>query len=117
VFRAAVLSIVFAFAAAPEATLLCRLWCPSEESATGCHHHGQSSSVQVKAGGACDATGPTVAALTREDGRRVAPGSGAVQAVPVRYQLVSPAQDTRTFESQSRGNAIARRPLETILRL
>jgi hypothetical protein len=116
VFRAAVLSIVFAFAAAPEATLLCRLWCPSETSASGCHPYGESS-ISLKPADGCDAADPSVGALTREHDRRVAPGSGALQAVRVRYQLLPPAQDTRTFERQAHGNAIERRPLETTLRL
>jgi hypothetical protein len=118
VFRVAVLSIVFAFAAAPEATLLCRLWCPNELSASVCRHHGQSSSIGIRAADGCEASDPNVASLTREDSRRVPPGSATWSAVPVqRYQLATSTLTTRTVESWARLNAFEKRPLETTLRL
>jgi hypothetical protein len=118
VFRAAVVCIVFAFAAAPEATLLCSLWCPNETSASDCRHHGQSSSISVKAADGCEAADPSVAALTREENRRVAPGSGSWFAVPVqRYQLVRSTSGNRIVESWAREHALERRPIETTLRL
>ena len=117
-FRAAVLSIVITFGAAPEATLLCSLWCPSEASASGCHHHEQTSWPPVKASDACDAADPGVAALTREDARRKELGSGTGHAAPVQpYQLVRSTSGTRLVESWAREHALERRPLETTLRL
>jgi hypothetical protein len=118
VFRAVVLSIVFAFAAAPEATLLCRLWCPNETSASGCHHHGPSSSTRVKAADGCEAADPNVAVMTREDSRRVAADAGARHAVPrQRFELVRPHQGTHIVELWARENVLERRPLEMTLRL
>lgn len=117
-FRAAVLSIVLAFVAAPEATLLCRLWCPNDGSAVSCHHHEQSSLARVKATDVCDAADASVVALTREDSRRVAAGSGTGHAVPVeRYQIVRPTRGPRTVERWAREHELERRPLETTLRL
>ena len=117
-FRAAVLSIVLAFAAAPEATLLCRLWCPSEASASGCYHHERASWTREKASDACDAADPSVAALTREDARPTERGSGTDHPAPVqRYQLVRSTSGNRIVESWAREHALERRPLETTLRL
>jgi hypothetical protein len=119
VFRLAVLSIVFALAAAPEATLLCRLWCPNDASAGDCEHHPQASSISVKATDACDAAGASiVAALSREDGRRAAGGFGPGHAVSVeRHQIVQLTRGTRTLEGWAREHALEKRPLETTLRL
>jgi hypothetical protein len=118
VFRAAVLSIVFAFAVAPDETLICSLWCPNDGSASSCYHHEQSSSARVRATDFCDAANPGVVALTREDTRRVAAGSGTGRAVPVeRYQIVRPSRHPRTVDTWARAHALERRPLETILRL
>jgi len=117
VFRAAVLSIVFAFAVAPDETLMCRLWCPNDGSASSWHHE-QSSSARVRTTDVCDAANAGVVALTREDSRRVAAGSGTGRAVPVeRYQIVRPTRDPRTVETWARAHALERRPLETTLRL
>ena len=118
-FRLAVLSIVFTLAAAPEATLLCRLWCPNDASAGDCEHHRQASSISVKATDVCDAATPNVAAaLTREDSRRVASGDVTGHAVPVeRYQIRLLTRGTRTVESWAREHALEKRPLQTFLRL
>jgi hypothetical protein len=118
VFRAALFSIVFALVAGPEATLLCKVWCPSEASASDCRHHGQASSVRVKTADHCDAADPSVVAVTQEDGRPVAPDSGARHAVPrQRFELVRPHQGTQTVELWARENVLETRPLEKTLRL
>jgi hypothetical protein len=117
VFRAAVLSIVLALAAAPEAMLLCRLWCPNEVSVGDCHHHGQSSSARVKAADVCGADA-SVIALTREDSRRAAAGSGTGHAVVVQHDdFAGLTRPIRTAESWARVHALEKRPLETTLRL
>lgn len=111
-------SIVFALVAAPEATLLCKVWCPSEASARDYRHHGQASSVRVKATDRCDAADPSVVAVTREDGRRAAPDAGARHAIPRQlFALVRPHQGTHTVELWARDNVLETRPLETTLRL
>lgn len=117
-FRAALFSIVLALVAAPEATLLCKVWCPSEAGARDCRHHGWASSVALQTTDRCDAAAPSVVAVTGEAGRRDAPDAGARHAVPRQpFALVPSHQATDTVEFWARENVLEARPLETILRL
>jgi hypothetical protein len=118
VFRIALFSIVLTLAA-PQASLLCKLWCQPSDAATGeCHHHDQVPPASVKSDDSCAVGASSVSSFIREDSPRTATSSDAAHAVPIpRYRLVRPASELRIVESSERVWTLERRPLETTLRL
>jgi hypothetical protein len=85
VFRTAVVWIVLAMAAAPNASLLCRVWCDTQGPAiAGCHHQPKPDGLlRVTTVDSCDAMVLSNTPFVREDlRRRIAPPQ-AHQAVGV----------------------------------
>ncbi len=117
-FRVAVFSIVLTLAA-PQAALVCKLWCqPSEAATSGCPHHDQTLSASVKSADGCSVAASSVPSFIREDGPRAATGSDVAHAIPIpRYRLVRPPSELRLIESSERAWTLEKRPLETTLRL
>jgi hypothetical protein len=118
VFRVALFSIVLSLAA-PQATLLCKLWChPSDAAQSRCDHHDQTPSASVTSDDSCRVAALSVPGFIREDGPRAATNSDAAHAVPVpRYHPVRPATKLSTVKDFERASALERRPLDTTLRL
>lgn len=117
-FRVALFSIVLTFAVAPQATMLCKLWCAPSSAATGCDHHDPASSAGVRADDACGITTLVVSSFIREDGPRAASASNAAHAVIVpRYWLAPPSSELLAAGDSERWKPLERRPLETTLRL
>ena len=118
VFRIAFFSIVLTLAA-PQASLLCKLWCPpSDAAATECHHHDQAPTASVHGDDDCRLTAVSVPGFIREDGSRAVSNGNAAHAVPVpRFQLAQSARELRFVENAEPARALERRPLETTLRL
>jgi hypothetical protein len=118
VFRATLFSLVLSFVA-PQTILLCKLWCqPSDAATSRCNHHDQASSPSVKADDRCGVVAERVRSFIREDGPRVTAGSDAGHAVPVpRYRLTRPTSGPGTMDRSDTARALARRPLDTTLRL
>jgi len=116
VFRIALFSIVLTLAA-PQASLLCKLWCPlSDAAATECHHHDQAPTASLQGDDHCRLTAVSVPGFIREDGSRSL--SSAAHAVPVpRYRLAQPARELRHAHIAQRTRVLERQPLETTLRL
>ena len=117
-FRLAVFSIVLACVAAPEATLLCTLWCQSSAAATSeCRHHPDRAA-RVTSDDSCEAAALNVRTLIRPDGVRTAAGSSTRDIVPVpRYRLAGPTIEPRTMRSAERTLTLERRPFDIALRL
>jgi hypothetical protein len=85
VFRTAVIWIVLAMAAAPNTSLLCRVWCDTQGPAiAGCHHERKPAGLlRVTTVDTCDVMGLSDAPFVREDlRRRIAPPQ-ASQAIGV----------------------------------
>lgn len=117
-FRATVLAIVFSLAIAPEAMLLCRVWCPDEATTSGCHHHERAFSKQLQPVDDCDADGLSSAAFIRADGYRPLTGVGVGHAAPIpHYQLARPTSQFVSVDRVELARALANRPLERPLRL
>jgi hypothetical protein len=118
VFRATVLAIVFSLAIAPEAMLLCRVWCPDEVTTSSCHHHERAFSKQLQPADDCDAEELGVAAFIPADGYRALTGVGVGHAAPIpHYQLARPTSQFVSVDRAELARALANRPLERPLRL
>jgi hypothetical protein len=119
VFRVAVFSIVLSLAVAPQATLLCALWCqPSDAATSGWHHHDQMPSASVKSDERCAEAALSVPSFIREDGPSTARSADVAHAAPVpRFQLDLPESSLRIGGNATSAWALERRPLETTLRL
>ena len=117
VFRVTLFSIVLTLAT-PQASLLCKLWCPPSDAVTGeCQHHDQVPSASVKAGDSCGVIELSVLSFIREEGPRGASSSAALHALPMpRQGFDQPANGPRILDSGCTW-AFEARPLETTLRL
>ena len=117
VFRLTLFTIVLTLTA-PEASLLCKLWCPSSTAAAiECHHHDQAPTETVQGDG-CHLPAVSAFSFIREEGSRSVLNTDAAHAVRIpRYRLAPPASELRPVEHASRPRALERRPIETTLRL
>ena len=119
-FRAAVLSIALAFAAAPSASLLCEIWCDSHPApAIACQHHGDTStSLAVAADDTCHSSALDAPALVREVVRPGVSAPDAAHAVIIPlYQLDPSTADASHGEEPWRSRSLENRPLSTTLRI
>ena len=82
VFRAALFSIVLTLAVGPNASLLCKAWCPDTTSA-GCPHQESTTSPSVSAYDNCRTDIGTAVAFFREDARRTAAAPDAQNSLAV----------------------------------
>jgi hypothetical protein len=118
VFQVALFSIVLTLAAAPEASLLCTLWCqPGGAATSGCNHHDQEPSTVVKSGDLCGIAALKVPGFIPAAGVRAAAGSDAHAVAVQRYQLNRPATQPGAAQGFERPPGLERRPLDTVLRL
>jgi hypothetical protein len=119
VFKAAVLSVVLAFAVGQNVVLLCKSWCdPRAAAASGCHREGPTTSPGLAGDEDCDNMAVGLAALLREDVRRYLSAPGAQHAVAIpRYQISPSTIDIRAGHDRARDWVHATPPLVTALRI
>lgn len=147
VFRTFVLSIVLTLAVAPNAALLCTVWCHPQPATSSPSHHGECSAASsasyhgersaassalhdgatsatssVMSGDEtcpdCDKAGLGAVQFLREDVRRSVSALHAVHAILVPcYQFAFLTADTRPQHERWRECSLEERPLPTILRV
>ena len=117
--RIVVFSIALTLAVAPQAPLLCQLWCHRSEAPVGeCRYDAQTSCATAERGDACTGVVRSISTFVREDGPRVAAVSDPGPAVLVPHNRLAPEQgEWRTGDNYERALALERRPLDTNLRL
>jgi hypothetical protein len=116
--RAALFSIVLALVAAPEAPLLCDLWCHSSDAAMPeCPEHELAPSSSVRSSNGCAPVAMNASGFIREEGSR-AVQFDAAHALPVpRYWLLPTLAIIGQPPCSERAWPLEHRPLETALRL
>jgi len=119
VFRIAVLSIALSLVVAPDAALLCDLWCHgSGEPAAGCAHHQEMSAGAVNGEDGCSGVVVNTSTFIRETGARATAVVDSAPALAVRgYLLAAPAREPGNARDYERARSLENRPLTTILRL
>jgi hypothetical protein len=103
VFRAATLSVVLTLAAAPNAAVVCSVWChPQGATTPACEHEPASTPLNVGDRESCTIPGLSTAAFLREDVWRgpSAPDSGRALMVPV-IRLSPPASSSDSGRERS----------------
>lgn len=118
-FRAAVLSIVLAVGAGPNASLLCPVWChPDAATAGTCEHQDRTSTPRVTANDCCADIAAPSTALVREDVRRGAADPAAQQALLVaRFQFAPPPSHPASARESGQRSPLETRPLVLALRI
>jgi hypothetical protein len=106
------------FAAAPEATLLCKLWChPSTAATNECQHHDTAIPTTIDGDVGCGTAALNAASFVREDSRASA-GHDSDLGVPLpRHRLIPPTGERDIGRRSDRAWTFDRRPRETALRL
>lgn len=94
-FRAAALSIALTLATAPNASLLCAVWCHQAAAAGGCEHGVPIGATRVATTDGCPDVTAAAVAVVREDARRGAASdahlAGPVSRLPVENSLLAVA--------------------------
>jgi hypothetical protein len=117
VFRAAVLSIVLAVAAAPSAATLCQIWCDSQAATAACHPEALAPSSTAAGASNCDRS-LSLGAVLPEEARRGLAAPGAMDAgsfFPL--QLAQLTTDARRHHEPGREWWLVQRPPTTALRI
>ena len=82
-FRTTVLSIALTLAVAPNATVVCALWCHPDEARTmACEHQGASTSPRLTETDSCRPLSATTTPFVREAAKRGQQASQLAAAVP-----------------------------------
>jgi hypothetical protein len=117
VFRAVLFSIVLTLAFGPNASLLCKVWCPDITSA-GCPHQDSTTSPSVRAHDNCRSDVGGVVAFVREDVRRTAAAPDAPNALAIpRFLLALSHADLGFGFKSGRRLLLEERPLVIALRI
>ena len=117
--RAAVVSIVLALAAGPNAALLCSAWChPQAAIQSSCLHQKAASAPGVAADDCCVTMVLSVATFLREDALRgvSAPDAGHSTLIP-RFQAFRSATNARPVLEPGREWSVDHRPRVIALRI
>ena len=116
VFRIAVASVVLAIATVPTVTLLCTTWCAPEAVTHPCHD--VASARVVNRHHDCDEGILATASFVREDVRReLFPFGGEHAVLLARHQLARLPIADHLGQAPGCDRFLARRPLETSLRI
>ena len=119
-FRISALFIALTLTVAPDASLLCKLWCDSQMAAAGgCHHSTSTASTTVATPSeACDNLALSALPFLREDVRRgvSALDPGHALLAPG-YQLSQVVIDARPAPEPGRKGQLDHRLLASVLRI
>jgi len=119
VFRAIILSVVFALATAQNAVVLCKVFCePQVASHAACHDKQSTHGPRIIGDDGCDNVAPVSTAFLKEDVRRPAPDSrGDLAIATPRCCIQDVAIEGRPPREPGHLPALERRPLVTALRI
>jgi hypothetical protein len=115
VFRAAVLSIVLTLAIAPNAAVICAVWCHPEETKTSaCQHQDATTSALVTGEDSCRTVLAATTAFVRQEAKRGSATAGVPQSLDVPH---SPFARTSVIKPASASHAVVSPPLRIALRI
>jgi hypothetical protein len=118
VFRAAVLSIVLALVAGPNASLLCAVWCHPEAATAGpCEHPDPTSTPSIAGNDSCPDIAASSTALVREDVRREVSAPAQHAVLVARFQFAPPPHHSASAREVANRSTLEARPLDLALRI
>jgi hypothetical protein len=118
VFRAAVLSIVLALVAGPNASLLCAVWCHPEAATAGpCEHPDPTSTPSIAGNDSCPDIAASSTALVREDVRREVSAPAQHAVLVARFQFAPPPHHSASAREVANRSTLEAHPLVLALRI